>query len=151
MVEKDAEAIVEWAWEPENALNILIGVMANRSAAHRANGKSMTTAYIDMALYRAMEALKKEIKAEKEEKSFWEELQLMLYDTTNAQAEAAIKILQEKLAKNQGTSCDHLNENRIWVSQEVYERLINNPKGVVVESVCKAPILVKTRTRKARK
>ena len=31
--------------------------------------------------------------------SFWEELQLMLQDATDAQAEEAIKILQEKLAK----------------------------------------------------
>ena len=30
--------------------------------------------------------------------SFWEELQLMLQDCTNTQAEEAIKILQEKLA-----------------------------------------------------
>ena len=32
--------------------------------------------------------------------SFWEEFQHMLYDATNAQAEEAIKILQEKLKKN---------------------------------------------------
>ena len=31
--------------------------------------------------------------------SFWEELQYMLRDATNAQAEEAIKILQEKLAR----------------------------------------------------
>lgn len=34
--------------------------------------------------------------------SFWEEFQHMLYDATDAQAEAAIKILQEKLSKNRG-------------------------------------------------
>lgn len=31
--------------------------------------------------------------------SFWEEFQHMIWDSTNAQAEEAIKILQEKLAK----------------------------------------------------
>ena len=36
----------------------------------------------------------------KGEISFWEEFQHMLYDSTNAQAEEAIKILQEKLKKN---------------------------------------------------
>lgn len=61
MNEQDAEAAVNWVWEPKNALNILAGVLANRSV-HRANGKSTTAAYTDMAIARAMVALEKEAK-----------------------------------------------------------------------------------------
>lgn len=79
----------------------------------------------------------------KEEKSFWEELQLMLRDATNAQAEEAIKILQEKLVKNKdAASCDHLNANRIWVSRDVYDRIRNYPGPVIFDSVGVEPILV---------
>ena len=75
--------------------------------------------------------------------SFWEEFQHMLYDSTNAQAEAAILILQEKLVKNNdAASCDHLNANRIWVSRDVYDRIRNYPGPVIFDSVGVKPILV---------
>ena len=38
--------------------------------------------------------------------------------------------------------CDPLNENRIWVGQDVYERIKNNPKGVIIDAVGKQPILI---------
>lgn len=59
MIEQDAQAMVDNAWEPENAVKILEKLLFR--PAHRANGKSLMTAGIDMALCRAIVALKKEI------------------------------------------------------------------------------------------
>lgn len=39
--------------------------------------------------------------------------------------------------------CDDNNKDRIWVSNDVYERIKNNPKGVIFESVGKKPIIWK--------
>lgn len=60
MIEQDAQAMVDYAWEPENAVKILEKLLFR--PAHRANGKFLMTASIDMALCRAIVALKKESK-----------------------------------------------------------------------------------------
>lgn len=38
------------------------------------------------------------------------------------------------------SECAKNNSDRIWVSQEVHERIENNPKGVIFEAVGKRPI-----------
>lgn len=41
-----------------------------------------------------------------------------------------------------GVICDNLNKNRLWANHDVYECLINNPNGVIIETVGEDPILV---------
>ena len=76
------------------------------AARARGNGKSRMLYNYTMAWIKIKEALiEKEMEyGKKGEPSFWEEFQYMLYDSTNAQAEEAIKILQEKLKKNKKKS-----------------------------------------------
>lgn len=79
---------------------------------------------------------------ELEETSFLESLLKMIDDATDAQAYEALLYLQERLGciiiEN-----DPLNERNIWVRENVYERILDNPKGVIMHSRGKDPILVR--------
>lgn len=96
---------IERAFTTEGAIAVLKSILLRPSS--RANGKYIMTETIDAALCKAIIALEKELKAER------------------------------------NASCDHLNGNAIWVSHDVYERIKNNPKGVVFEAQCEAPIFWK--------
>lgn len=41
------------------------------------------------------------------------------------------------------SECCNTKKDRIWVSNDVYERIRNNPKGVMFESIGKQPIIWK--------
>lgn len=56
-----------------------------------------------------------------------------------------LKKLEDDIAKS---SCDHLNDDAIYVSTDVYERIEDNPKGVIFEAQGKTPILWKGRVKK---
>lgn len=38
--------------------------------------------------------------------------------------------------------CDRLNKNGLWVSHDVFERIVKNPDGIIFHAMGEAPILV---------
>ena len=53
----------------------------------------------------------------------------------------AIESLQKEVDINSSAACDHLNDNHIWVSKDVYYKIMDNPDGVIFEAVGKPPII----------
>jgi len=37
--------------------------------------------------------------------------------------------------------CDHLNDNKIWVDRDTYYRIMDNPDGVIFETMGERPIM----------
>ena len=68
----------------------------------------------------------------------------MIDDMTHAQRYEVYKHLEKRIEGNREfAECDWLSKRRIWVSQDVYERIVDNPRsGVIFEAIGKAPILV---------
>ena len=68
----------------------------------------------------------------------------MIDDMTHAQRAEVYKHLENRIKCNREfTECDWPNKKRIWVSQDVYERIVDNPRsGVIFEAIGKAPIWV---------
>lgn len=52
----------------------------------------------------------------------------------------AMESLKKEIEINKTASCDHLNKNHIFVSQDVYYQIMDNPDGVIFESAGQPPI-----------